>query len=157
VLDEPTAGVDPQSRRTFWERLFELAGAGTTVLVSTHYMDEAMRCHRLCFLVDGHRAALGRPADLQAPLADRCVDLTLDNAERAATFLTGRQWITSSTQLGDCVHLLLGPEAPPAAEAARTLEREVEAAGIGPVRAEPSRPTLEDVFVAVLAGERLDP
>ena len=62
VLDEPTAGVDPQSRRLFWERLFELAAAGTTIFVSTHYMDEAVRCHRLCLLRDGQRVAMGRPA-----------------------------------------------------------------------------------------------
>lgn len=59
VLDEPTAGVDPQSRREFWEELFELSGAGTTVFVSTHYMDEAVRCHRLCLLREGRRTAGG--------------------------------------------------------------------------------------------------
>ena len=61
VLDEPTAGVDPQSRRAFWAQLFELAAQGTTVFVSTHYMDEAVRCHRLCILRDGQRVALGAP------------------------------------------------------------------------------------------------
>ena len=62
VLDEPTAGVDPQSRREFWEKLFRLAGDGTTIFVSTHYMDEAVRCHRLCMLRDGRRVAVGVPA-----------------------------------------------------------------------------------------------
>ena len=80
VLDEPTAGVDPQSRREFWEQLFELAAGGTTIFVSTHYMDEAVRCHRLCMLRDGRRVAVGRPADLARALADRVVQ----RARRAA-------------------------------------------------------------------------
>ncbi len=65
-LDEPTSAVDPESRRDFWERLFELADAGTTLLVSTHYMDEAERCHRLAILHNGRLVATARPGDLTA-------------------------------------------------------------------------------------------
>ena len=63
-LDEPTSAVDPESRRDFWENLFELADAGTTILVSTHYMDEAERCHRLAILDRGVLVADGTPAEL---------------------------------------------------------------------------------------------
>src|SRR5689334_25341863 len=70
-LDEPTSAVDPESRRDFWEKLFELADAGTTLLVSTHYMDEAERCHRLAILDHGRLVADGSPAQLTAALAGR--------------------------------------------------------------------------------------
>jgi ABC-2 type transport system ATP-binding protein len=63
-LDEPTAGVDPASRRHFWEIIHTLAGRGTTILVTTHYMDEAEQCHRLAFLSRGHLIALGTPAEI---------------------------------------------------------------------------------------------
>jgi ABC-2 type transport system ATP-binding protein len=70
-LDEPTSAVDPESRRDFWEKLFELADAGTTILVSTHYMDEAERCHRLAILDHGVLVADGTPGDLAAARAGR--------------------------------------------------------------------------------------
>jgi ABC-2 type transport system ATP-binding protein len=63
-LDEPTAGVDPAARRTFWETIYTLAQRGTTILVTTHYMDEAERCQRLAFLSRGHLIALGTPAEV---------------------------------------------------------------------------------------------
>jgi ABC-2 type transport system ATP-binding protein len=63
-LDEPTAGVDPASRRRFWERIHELAAGGTTILVTTHYMDEASQCHRLAFLSRGHLIAVGTPSEI---------------------------------------------------------------------------------------------
>jgi len=65
-LDEPTAGVDPASRRRFWEMIGRRAGAGMTVLVTTHYMDEAERCHRLAFLSRGHLIGVGTPAEITA-------------------------------------------------------------------------------------------
>jgi ABC-2 type transport system ATP-binding protein len=157
VLDEPTAGVDPQSRRAFWERLFELAAGDTTVFVSTHYMDEAIRCHRLCVLSEGRRAALGTPSHLVQPLRGRCVDLHLEDAEGAVSALAGTPWVASTTQLGDSVHVLLRPDAPGAAEAGRALVEQLERdAGLAPVQAEEAQPNLEDVFVAILQGERLD-
>lgn len=63
-LDEPTAGVDPAARRTFWETIYQLAAGGTTLLVTTHYMDEAERCKRLAFLSRGHLIALGTPHEI---------------------------------------------------------------------------------------------
>jgi ABC-2 type transport system ATP-binding protein len=153
VLDEPTAGVDPQSRREFWERLFELAGEGVTIFVSTHYMDEAVRCHRLCILRDGRHVAEGTPPALTRPLARRVVDVHVDAAERAIAALRGTPLVTSTTQLGDTVHVLLRPDAPPPAEAARVLEGLLAEAGLAGARAAPGAPNLEDVFVALLAGE----
>lgn len=73
-LDEPTAGVDPASRRLFWERIYSLSDSGTTILVTTHYMDEAERCERLAFLSRGHLIALGTPADITARFGTKSVE-----------------------------------------------------------------------------------
>ncbi len=155
VLDEPTAGVDPESRREFWERLFEVASRGTTIFVSTHYMDEAVRCHRLCILRDGRRAALGTPGGLTRGLAGRVLDLAVDPPERAIAALRGSPRVASTTQLGDTVHVLLAADAPPAARAGDELVAFLEAAGLPGARATPSAANLEDVFVALLLGEEL--
>lgn len=73
-LDEPTAGVDPAARRTFWDTIYELAGSGTTVLVTTHYMDEAERCQRLAFLSRGHLIGVGTPAEIVQQFGARSVE-----------------------------------------------------------------------------------
>ena len=156
VLDEPTAGVDPQSRRSFWEKLFALAAGGTTIFVSTHYMDEAVRCHRLALMRDGRRAALGSPAALMRPLASRLVDLEVGDPERAAGVLTSHPMVASTTQLGSTLHVLLAREGPPAEEAAPRLAAALIAAGVTSARAAPARATLEDVFVALMLGEDLE-
>jgi ABC-2 type transport system ATP-binding protein len=152
VLDEPTAGVDPQSRRTFWEKLFDLAGEGTTIFVSTHYMDEAVRCHRLCVMRDGRRAALGSPEELARPLAGRVLDVHVGTPERAVAALRDVPWVASTTQLGDTVHVLLRAGAPPAEEVAQRLPAILADAGFPDARVTIDRPSLEDVFVALLAA-----
>ncbi len=73
-LDEPTGGVDPVTRRQFWELIYEAAGRGTTVLVTTHYLDEAEYCDRVSVMVDGRLAALGTPAELKARLGAPSMD-----------------------------------------------------------------------------------
>jgi ABC-2 type transport system ATP-binding protein len=153
VLDEPTAGLDPQSRREFWERLFELAHEGTTIFVSTHYMDEAMRCHRLCLMRDGRRVAVGTPAELCAPLADRVVNVRVPEPERAIADLADEPLVTSTTQLGDTLHVLLPPDAPPAGEAAERIVERLRSRGHASVRAFASEPNLEDAFVALLVED----
>jgi ABC-2 type transport system ATP-binding protein len=155
ILDEPTAGVDPQSRREFWARLFEIAAAGATIFVSTHYMDEAVRCHRLCMLSAGRRVAVGTPLDLIRDLGDRVVELRLPDAERALRVLDGSPLVASTTQLGDSVHVLLAPDAPPAAQAAAEIAEFVAAAGLPDARVGAGNANLEDVFVALLAGEQI--
>jgi len=156
VLDEPTAGVDPQNRREFWERLFDLAAAGTTVFVSTHYMDEAVRCHRLCMLRDGRRAAHGTPRSLVAALARRVLDIHVDSVEPAVAALSRAPEVASTTQLGDTLHALLRPGAPSSEEAAPQLQRFLGDAGLVQARVRAGTPNLEDVFVAILLGERLE-
>jgi ABC-2 type transport system ATP-binding protein len=153
VLDEPTAGVDPQSRRLFWERIFELAAEGTTIFVSTHYMDEAVRCHRLCMLRDGERVAIGRPSDLVRPLEGRVVTVSGVDPDRAIRALGASSLVASTTQLGDTVHVLLAPQGPD--DVVDRLIAMLGEAGLPGARIGPAPPNLEDVFVALLLGERL--
>jgi ABC-2 type transport system ATP-binding protein len=89
-LDEPTAGVDPASRRRFWELIHDLAARGTTILVTTHYMDEAEQCHRLAFLSRGHLIALGTPEEITRQFGlpsveDVFIELQLRDEQRAAS------------------------------------------------------------------------
>jgi ABC-2 type transport system ATP-binding protein len=156
VLDEPTAGVDPRSRRAFWEKLFDLTVHGTTIFVSTHYMDEAVRCHRLAILRDGRRVALGGPAELVGRLARRVVDVGGVDPELAIQTLNALPLVSSTTQLGETVHALLVPDAPPLAEACERIVAALLERGLPGARAEESQANLEDVFVALLLGEALD-
>jgi ABC-2 type transport system ATP-binding protein len=73
-LDEPTAGVDPAARRNFWSAIHDLAGRGTTVLVTTHYMDEAERCDRLAMMSLGHLIALGTPAEVASQVGGKTLE-----------------------------------------------------------------------------------
>jgi len=156
VLDEPTAGVDPQSRREFWENLFDLTSEGTTIFVSTHYMDEAVRCHRLGLFRDGRRVASGSPQALVAALQGRVVDLSFDSPDLAIAELRRSPLVASITQLGDVVHVLLAPDAPPADEAGSRLVACLAEAGLHGARAATTAANLEDVFVSLLieAGNR---
>jgi ABC-2 type transport system ATP-binding protein len=156
LLDEPTAGVDPQSRRRFWEKLFRLAAEGTTILVSTHYMDEAVRCHRLCMLRDGRRVAVGAPRQLTASLAGRVVELRGGKTDAAIHLLAGSALVASVTQLGDTAHVLLSRDAPPLEESADRLRQLLATGGIPVAEGAPAEATLEDVFVAILLGERFE-
>jgi ABC-2 type transport system ATP-binding protein len=152
VLDEPTAGVDPEQRRRFWEKLFELAADGVTVLISTHSMDEAARCHRLCKLRRGRLVEVGEPRVLAAGLAARVVEIDCPDPEEAVRLLRERDDVASVTQLGDTVHVLLASGGSAAAEVAPVLARYLEVHGLESA-AGAARPTLEDVFVAAVTGD----
>ncbi len=147
-LDEPTSGVDPSSRRLFWEKLFELAAKGTTILVSTHYMDEAIRCHRICMLQDGCLKAVGAPSDLTSSLKGRIVELTANPLEKAMEIIQAQPFVDIVTQLGNKAHVLLTPEAPSDKDAARKLLGILLNSGFDRPKAEPAEPNLEDVFVS---------
>ena len=107
MLDEPTSAVDPKSRRDFWAKLFELAQAGTTILVSTHYMDEAERCHRLAILDRGSKVADGTPNELQASTGMSIVEVLADDPQRAHDVLHALPEVASVTQLGVRLRVLL--------------------------------------------------
>jgi len=145
LLDEPTSAVDPQSRRDFWEILFGLAGDGTTILVSTHYMDEAERCHRLAILDHGVKVADGTPQELQAATGMHIVEVIADDPYAAQAVIHDLADVASVTQLGTRLRVLL-PDIHN--EPVVMVDRALAAAGIA-ATAELTAPTLEDVFVAV--------
>ena len=105
-LDEPTSAVDPESRRDFWEKLFELADAGTTILVSTHYMDEAERCHRLAILDHGVLVADGTPDELTAAIAGRTFAVQAAQPRRAQQALLAVPGVLSVAQIGNSLRVL---------------------------------------------------
>ncbi len=144
LLDEPTAGVDPESRREFWDALFGLVERGTTILVSTHYMDEAERCHRLAILDRGRLAAEGSPRELVRDIPGSVVEVTAEDALSARRALQEMPGVVSVTQLGIHVRVLLEPglENPAAA-----IRSRLESTGVGG-RVDLVPAGLEDVFVA---------
>ncbi len=143
-LDEPTSAVDPESRRNFWEKLFELADAGVTILVSTHLMDEAERCHRLAILDRGRLVADGTPQELTGALAGRIVEVATPEARRARQALLGQPGVLSVAQIGGDLRVL----ARAGADVADSVRRALDEAGLeGRVAA--VTPNLEDVFVEV--------
>ncbi len=148
-LDEPTSGVDPVSRRQFWDLIYDLADAGTTVFVSTHYMEEAEYCHRLALMNRGRLIALDRPRALRQALQAPLFELRSDDTAGAVEVLRRLPVVLEASMFGRSVHLLVtdreraASDVPEAlASAGRVCDdfREVE-------------PALEDVFVALVRRE----
>ena len=146
-LDEPTSAVDPESRRDFWEKLFDLADGGTTILVSTHYMDEAERCHRIAILDRGVLVADGTPLDLTGALAGRSIVVHAVQPRRAQQVLVGSPGVLSVAQVGNTLRVLAAGNH----DAAARLRDALRAAGVEAdvVQGEPN---LEDVFVSATRG-----
>jgi ABC-2 type transport system ATP-binding protein len=107
LLDEPTSAVDPQSRRDFWANLFRLAESGTTILISTHYMDEAERCHRLAILDHGVKVADGTPRDLQNNTGMTIIEVLASDPYRAQAVIDDIPVVASVTQLGIRLRILI--------------------------------------------------
>ncbi len=150
LLDEPTSAVDPESRRAFWERLFDLADAGTTLLISTHYMDEAERCHRLAILASGRLVADGAPAEMAAALDGRVFRVLAEDARQAHGVLQSLPGVLSVAQIGRELRVLMAApdgtlEALPENTLLR-LEFALRAAKLAATLQQAS-PNLEDVFV----------
>jgi ABC-2 type transport system ATP-binding protein len=149
LLDEPTFGVDPISRRDLWLIVHEMVAAGTTVVVSTAYMDEAERCDRVAMLHDGNLVGLDEPRRLQESLAAQVVALQVDRPRRAAAYLAGAPEVRSAATFGEAVRLVLRRDAD-WADVREGLER----SGFTVRSAEIARPTLEDVFVELVERTR---
>jgi ABC-2 type transport system ATP-binding protein len=150
LLDEPTSAVDPQSRRDFWANLFRLAETGTTIMVSTHYMDEAERCHRLAILDRGVKVADGTPQELQAATGMHIVEVIADNPYAAQAAIDGRAEIASVTQLGVRLRVLIPERYPNPIDIVSNALASKNVSGDTTI----ATPSLEDVFVAVTMQPR---
>jgi ABC-2 type transport system ATP-binding protein len=145
LLDEPTAGVDPQARRDFWEEIHGLAARGISALVSTHYMDEAERCHRLAYIADGKLLATGTPDEVLhlVQLVTWEVKGAPEKLAALAPKLKGLPGVAHVTAFGTTLHVTGENEA----ELERAIAALRQAEGLSWQRAQP---TLEDVFIHLM-------
>ena len=142
-LDEPTSAVDPESRRQFWEFLFEMVEGGTSILVSTHFMDEAERCHGLAILDHGLLVVSGSPTDLKSSLRATIVEIEAEESRLIRDQLVGLEPVIDVTQLGTRLHVLVDQTV---ANPAELIAGQLRILGSSPdLRIVP--PNLEDVFV----------
>jgi len=147
LLDEPTTGVDPVSRREFWTILYRLPAQGVTILMSTPYMDEAERCMRLAFVQHGRSLACDTPAGLKATLGGEVLALAAHPLRAARDFLRTRPEVQQVTLFGDILHVVVGN----AARDAPILRQALRDAGLEANEPQVIPPGLEDVFLK-LAG-----
>jgi ABC-2 type transport system ATP-binding protein len=146
-LDEPTAGVDPAARRAFWRLIRELAAGGTTIFVTTHYMDEAEYCHRIGLMVDGALVALDTPEALKRRhVRGRLLQLEGPGVFRALEPLRSLAGVLDVQPFGVTAHVLLDPER---CDEAR-LRAALQGADLGGLTLQAIETTLEDVFLAVV-------
>ncbi|PSW63585.1 ABC transporter ATP-binding protein [Photobacterium kishitanii] len=148
LLDEPTSAVDPENRRDFWEQLFDLSDQGTTILVTTHYMDEAERCHGLAIMEAGVVRANGTPNDLMAAMAVTVVEIEAEQLRQLKAKIIQLSPVRSAAQLGVRLRVLVSKE----------IDNpigwlQVKIPSLSQSVMSISRPSLEDVFVTC-TGER---
>ncbi len=148
-LDEPTAGVDPLQRRAFWQLIRELSSQGTTVFITTHYMDEAENCARIGIMVDGRLVALDTPEGLKRTHAPgRVLEVRGPELSRALDGLRSEPGVLDVSRFGAGATVRVDPERLPAESLARLLRSR----GVEPLEMEETAPTLDDVFLALTAA-----
>jgi ABC-2 type transport system ATP-binding protein len=150
-LDEPTAGVDPVSRREFWQRIYELSARGTTAVLTTHYMDEAERCHRLAFIFGGALLDVGTPEEVVQRRELRVAELVVerDCAPEAAAALREAPEVEEVAHYGHVIRVATRRRADPVLVARERLA----ACGIALRDARETRATVEDAFVAMVRAD----
>jgi ABC-2 type transport system ATP-binding protein len=149
-LDEPTSGVDPISRRSFWELIRTLARDGVTVFVTTHYMDEAEHCDRLVLIHQGRIVALGTPEELkQAHMPEDVLEVAVDRPVEALEALAATPAVREAALFGPLLHAVVGDAG---ADAVR-VRAALEGAGLRVERLERIAPSLEDVFVSLIEAQ----
>jgi len=153
VLDEPTTGVDPVSRREFWKLLAEFLSQGITILMATPYLDEAERCARVALLHEGHLLALDRPDALRAALPGALFEVIVEDHRRAPEALAHIEGVSDVQMFGERAHVRMDR---PGADAARLLASRLAASGLGQASVRPIATSLEDVFIARLHEEEHD-
>jgi ABC-2 type transport system ATP-binding protein len=146
-LDEPTGGVDPLSRRRFWDLIGGLSRAGVTVLVTTHYLDEAEHCHRIAIIHAGRLAALGTASELKQVFAERPIlEIRAAQPVEAMQFLDAHDRVEKTSLFGTAVHAVLKDRSADAA----SLSADLRGKGIEVSSIEQVSPSLEDVFLDVV-------
>jgi ABC-type multidrug transport system ATPase subunit len=151
-LDEPTAGIDPVARRELWDLLFEFAGSGMTLFVTTHYMDEAERCSHVGYIHHSKLIVSGVPADLKHlpvvnPPGTRRLDVTCDYVTKGLQLLRHQPGILTATVFGQSMHLLADESV-----SEQQIRENLAAHGITEADVRPIAPSLEDVFVALTSN-----
>jgi drug efflux transport system ATP-binding protein len=150
-LDEPTSGVDPISRRQFWELIHHMAGEGVTVFVTTHYMEEAEYCNRLALIERGRIVALGTPSELkQRSMKGELLLVECSPLGRAVELAQQAPGVLDAAVFGNALHLVVEK----AETAIPALRDYLTQRGVTVTAIEPIRPTLEDVFVSLTAGHK---
>ncbi|MDR7433980.1 MAG: ABC transporter ATP-binding protein [Armatimonadota bacterium] len=148
-LDEPTAGTDPISRREFWDLFYRFAEEGTTILVTTHYMDEAEYCDVLAFMFNGRIIAFGTPKEIKEFMSGRLLRVQTHQWMQALTLLKQCPGVRDASLHGAAVHVVVDD----AETAMREIPSFLEQAGVAVQKIEPVLPTLEDVFVSLAEEE----
>ncbi|WP_105258848.1 MULTISPECIES: ABC transporter ATP-binding protein [unclassified Pseudoalteromonas] len=148
-LDEPTSAVDPENRRNFWEKLFDLSELGTTILVTTHYMDEAERCHRLAIMESGVIRADGSPEELMRNMGVNIVEVKTTGLRSLKSKLIANKQVRSAAQLGVRLRVLVDEQVANPIAWLKSQFPELQQ-----VELTLARPTLEDVFVSVTGASR---
>lgn len=146
-LDEPTSGVDPATRRAFWDLIYRLAEEGVTIFVTTHYMEEAEYCNRIGLIDKGRLIALGSPGELKVRhLAGTVYELMVSDVLAAVEALSGNQGVLDAAIFGRSIHVRVRKDA----ETDRAIRHILTSAGIEMREIKAIEPTLEDVFVALV-------
>lgn len=150
-LDEPTSGVDPVSRRQFWDLIDQFAQSGITVMVTTHYMDEAEHCDTLAFIYSGRIIALGTPEEIRTQqMTGDLLEIETPQYAEALDVLSALPDVHDPALFGRAIHVTV----PDGAAAAPALREALARRGITVERIAPARPSLEDAFVSIVERDR---
>jgi drug efflux transport system ATP-binding protein len=150
-LDEPTSGVDPLARRSFWSMINRLADAGTAILVTTHYLEESDQCNRIGLMVAGELVVEDAPSRIKGKQSGHLLEFIVDQPQRAADALKRELESWRVSLFGDRLHVISDEDA---AAAEQSTRRELESLGIRVLETREERFSMEDVFISVVEKAR---